>query len=330
MAVVALYNIDGRWEVTVRSLVLICCLALCSPVHAGGLVALLSEQLGISEEQAAGGAGALLDVAKGQVSDADFAALAQSVPETEDLLAAAPKPSAETGSSATSLLDGQGGAQLENALGLAGSFESLGLDASTVQSFAPIVVDYFKEAGGDAAGDLLGGALTGGGDSSGGLSGLASAAPLLGLLSSDIGVGAEQAAGGAGALLRSAKDQLGEGDFSKVTDAVPGIQALLGMEPKSEDTGTSDLLGAAASLLGGGDGLTQQVVGALGVADTFDKLGLDAGMLDRFIPIILDYVQKKGGEVVSELLADGFSGGKDETAAPTSEEPAAQDAAASS
>ena len=312
----------------VKTWVLVSCLALCLPVHAGGLVALLSEQLGITEEQAAGGAGAILDVAKKQVDETDFRALAESVPETEDLLAAAPQLTDDSASASASILDGSGGAQLKGALGLVSSFDKLGLDASAVQSFTPIVMAYFRNKGGEAAGDLLGGALNGGDNGDGGLLGLASAAPLLGLLSGDLGVGSEQAAGGAGALLRAAKTQLGGDDFSKVTDAVPGIQALLGMEPKKEESSTSDLLGAAGALFGNDSGLGQQIVGALGVADSFDKFGLDASMLDRFIPIILNYVQTEGGEMVSKLLSDGFSGSKSENESSDSKAAAAEQSSA--
>ncbi len=296
----------------VKILVCISLLVLCLPVHAGGLTALLSEQLGITEEQAAGGAGALLDMAKSQVDGADFSKLAESVPETADLLAAAPKLEVDDSPAAESLLDGGSGAQLKSALGLVSSFDKLGLDASTLKSFTPIVVDYFRNKGGEAAGNMLMGALSGGDKAGSGVLSLASAAPLLGLLSGDLGVGKEQAAGGAGALLRAAKTQLGGDDFSKISGAVPGIQALIGMEPKPEESSTSDLLGMAGSLFGDDSGVGQQVVGVLGLADSFDKFGLDAGMLDRFIPIIIDWVKTEGGEMVSNLLADGFSGGNSE------------------
>jgi len=190
---------------------------------------------------------------------------------------------------------------------LAGAFDGLGLDASMIQSFTPLVLGYVQDKGGEGVGGLLSGALTSNGKAGSGLSGLASAAPLIGLLSDDLGVNGAQAAGGAGALLGLAQSQLGEDDFGSIVDSVPGVMALIDTKPKQEES--SDLLGAASSLLGGGGGSSGQILGALGLADTFESLGLDAGMVERFMPLVLSYVQGKGGDKVGGMLAGVFGGG---------------------
>jgi hypothetical protein len=129
------------------------------PAQAGtsDLVSLLTDQLGISKEQAAGGSGAIFDYAKDNLSADDFATVAQGVPDMDGLLAAAPKQ--ESGSAlgqASSMLGGSGGS-LGGLASLASSFETLGLDADMVQKFLPIVSDYVGSVSGDQAMALLAG-----------------------------------------------------------------------------------------------------------------------------------------------------------------------------
>ncbi len=139
-------------------------------------------------------------------------------------------------------------------------------------------------------------------------------------LTNTLGITSDQASGGTAALLGVAKSQLGNDDFSTVTTAVPELGSILGDGATEEDSGTSDLLGAASSLLGDSGGVGGQVVGALGLGDTFSKLGLDPAMVSQFLPIILDYATAKGGKAVSDLLGKGFSGVEEQIEAPAATE----------
>jgi hypothetical protein len=114
---------------------------------------------------------------------------------------------------------------------------------------------------------------------------------LVDLLTKNLGVSETQAQGGAGLLFKLAKAKLGGTDFSKVSAAVPGIDSLIGAAP----TGGGGMLGGLAKLFGGGGGLA-------GLAGGFSKLGLDKSMISKFIPIILSFVQSKGGAGVKTLL----------------------------
>jgi hypothetical protein len=114
---------------------------------------------------------------------------------------------------------------------------------------------------------------------------------LIDLLTKNLGVTETQAQGGAGLLLKQAKDKLGGGDFSKVSAAVPGIDSLISAAP----TGGGGMLGGLGKMLGRGAGLASLVGG-------FSKLGLDGSMIGKFVPIILSFVQSKGGEGVKALL----------------------------
>jgi len=309
----------SRTTVVSMSLVLVALAPTATMAGDGSLVSLLTDKLGVTEPQASGGAGALLSMAQGQLGGDQFSQVTKAVPEVLDLVEAAPSLGGMTDVDLGGDLLGQGGGDmLSQGLQLAGAFDGLGLDASMVQSFTPLVVSYVQDKGGESVGGLLSGALTSNGKAGSGLSGLASAAPLIGLLSDDLGVNGAQAAGGAGALLGVAQSQLGEDDFGSIVDAVPGVMALIDTKPKEEES--NDLLGAASSLLGGGGGSGGQILGALGLADSFEKLGLDAGMVERFIPLVLSYVQGKGGDEISGLLA-GVLGGSPKSEGSGTEQP---------
>ncbi len=117
-----------------------------------------------------------------------------------------------------------------------------------------------------------------GGSSDGGV------AALVASLTSQLGVNKGQAMGGAAALFGLAKNNLSSDDFSSVANALPGVSALLGKIPGS-DVGK-----------GGMAGVTRQ----------FSKLGMDAGMVDQFVPVVLNYAKSSGGENVMSLLQGAF------------------------
>jgi len=120
---------------------------------------------------------------------------------------------------------------------------------------------------------------------------------LVSMLTQSLGVNDSQAKGGAGLLFRMAKEKLG-GDFGQVEATVPGMDNLLAAAP--EGGGQTGALGGMAQALGGGAG---QLGSLAGLAAGFSKLGLDAGMVGKFIPVLLSFVQSKGGDSVKNLLA---------------------------
>ena len=125
----------------------------------------------------------------------------------------------------------------------------------------------------------------------------AAEAGLVDSLVSSLGVTKEQAAGGAGALLDLAKKQLSAEDFSKVKEAIPDAGALVDAVPKGGDM--SKALGDASSMLGGAGGSLE---GLAGLAGTFSQLGLNADMVGKFVPVLLDFAQGAGGDSVMNLL----------------------------
>lgn len=148
-----------------KSMVLISILALLSSftnyaLADAGLINLLTSNLGVTQPQAEGGAGAIFGLAKQKMPTSDYAQLGQAVPGIDSLIQAAPKPSG-LGSSlggVTSLLGGSSGG-LAGLASLGESFGQLGMSADMVTKFAPIILDYVKQKGGDGVMGMLQSAL---------------------------------------------------------------------------------------------------------------------------------------------------------------------------
>jgi len=116
---------------------------------------------------------------------------------------------------------------------------------------------------------------------------------LVGMLTKQLNVTKDQATGGAGALFGLAKSRLKPEEFSQVSDAVPGMDGFLKAAPKQEG---GSALGSLGSALSGGLG------GLASVAGSFGSLGLSPDMVSKFIPVITQFVQSKGGESTASLL----------------------------
>ena len=126
---------------------------------------------------------------------------------------------------------------------------------------------------------------------------------LVSQLTSELGISEEQASGSTGALLAMAKEKLG-GDFSQISDGIPGIEDLISKAPSAggSEGAAGGILGAAAGMLGDKAGLLGKVDDLAGLADTFLGLGLDADQIGNIGQIILKFVQEKLGDQAAGLL----------------------------
>jgi hypothetical protein len=117
-----------------------------------GLVGLLTSKLGVTGEQATGGAGAIFKMAKEKLNADDFGKIAAVVPGVDKLVKAAP---------ATEEKKGWGSAigKFSEISSLAGSFSKLGLSADMVGKFTGIILPFVQSKGGDTVMNLLKGAL---------------------------------------------------------------------------------------------------------------------------------------------------------------------------
>ena len=121
--------------------------------EAAGLLNSLGSELDITPEQAIGGAGAMLGLARNRLSEPQFSELSKSVPGLDQIV----------GNNAIGGLNGLGGllgdASGKNALldGLLGNvkdtddlnsaFGALGMDSGMIGQFAPIILQYLGQQG---------------------------------------------------------------------------------------------------------------------------------------------------------------------------------------
>jgi hypothetical protein len=127
--------------------------------EAAGLLNTLGTQLNVTPQQAVGGTGALLGLAKNKLAGNDYSSLSQSVPGLDQL----------SGSTALGSLGGLGGmlggnsgsnSVLNSALGNVQSmgdvnkaFSALGMDSGMVSQFVPVILQYLGQQG--ASGSAL-------------------------------------------------------------------------------------------------------------------------------------------------------------------------------
>lgn len=125
------------------------------------LVKLLSSQVGdVNPEQAKGGAGLIFQMVQKHLSPQEFGKVQAAVPESQELIQAAPN---ETGGGLMGALGGLasavGGENLGQLASLAGGFQKLGISPQLVMKFVPIIVTYVQQQGGDEVAKLVQGVL---------------------------------------------------------------------------------------------------------------------------------------------------------------------------
>ena len=119
-----------------------------------GLLSALTSQLNVTPEQAVGGTGAMLGLAKNQLSSTDYSQLGKSVPGLDKLsgnnalssLGALSGMLGQNGGSKTSGLDGVLG-NVKNTSDLNTAFSALGMDSGMVSQFAPVILKYLGGQG---------------------------------------------------------------------------------------------------------------------------------------------------------------------------------------
>lgn len=119
-----------------------------------GLLSALTSQLNVTPEQAVGGTGAMLGLAKNQLSGTDYSQLGKSVPGLDQLsgsnslgsLGALSGMLGQSGGSKTSGLDGVLG-NVKSTSDLNTAFSALGMDSGMVGQFAPVILQYLGSQG---------------------------------------------------------------------------------------------------------------------------------------------------------------------------------------
>ena len=260
--------------------------------QAGVLTDILIAKLGVSQPQADGGAGSIFKLARAQMTAANFQKLQTVVPGLDGYLGAAPAflpneapvVAAHSGAGQTAALAGLAGGGSANGAALAG-----------------------LAGGGSAKGAALAGLAGGGSAKSAALAGLAGGssakgAALAGLAGGGSATGALAAAMGqtpspTNALKGAARNPLSQSSGG----VVPGGQGGIAAGALGANAGGSPVGNAATALLAG-SALGDQLQAAQALAPAFQQLGMDQGMVARFLPVVIDYVKSVGGKSSSRLL----------------------------
>ena len=106
------------------------------------LTSLLSQQLGVTTNQAAGGTGSVLSLAKEKLPGADFSSLSKLIPGSDSLMQSAKDLGAVTG-------------PVKDKAGLEAAFSRLGMGNEMVPKFSQVISDFVGKAGGEPAKNLL-------------------------------------------------------------------------------------------------------------------------------------------------------------------------------
>lgn len=106
--------------------------------------------------------------------------------------------------------------------------------------------------------------------------------PLIKNLTTTLGVTPTQAIGGTAAIINDAKSNMKPTDFTELTKQVPQAGTLLNAAP--------------AGMLG---------LGSIG--SQFSFLGMDASMVDKFSPLVLEYLQSGTTPGMDKILSAAFA-----------------------
>ena len=119
-----------------------------------------------------------------------------------------------------------------------------------------------------------------------------------------------------GGVFSLLQNKLGEEDFSKISQAIPGSDALAadhGNKLESSGGSSGGLMGTAMSMFGGGgqqaaggdsSGGTQSITQLMGF---LNQQGIDSKKIMAFLPSIAKYLQENAGVDTSALNVPGSS-----------------------
>ena len=112
----------------------------------GKLIGSLTDLLGVSGEQATGGAGAVFREAKKNMNPGDFSKLLSAIPGIDSLIQAAPEVSGLAGK-ASSLFGGSSGS-VQGISALTDSFAKLGLSPDMVNQYMDVILNFVQSEAG--------------------------------------------------------------------------------------------------------------------------------------------------------------------------------------
>lgn len=151
---------NTRFFITVIAALALAIFGITGPASAdmSKLIGSLVDNLGVTEDQATGGSGAVFKEAKNNMSPGDYSQLLKSVPGIDSLVDKAPDADGGLAGKASSLFGGSSGS-VKGLGALTDSFSKLGLSPDMVNKFVPAILDFVQSEGGQQAMTLLKNAL---------------------------------------------------------------------------------------------------------------------------------------------------------------------------
>lgn len=133
--------------------------AAAQTLDALAMVPMLTDSLGVTEQQAQGGLGSLFNFAKGNLSQSQFGELATALPGVDQLLGAVPAVSEATSSNEglSGLLNtaAQYSDSLKGINQVSQQFQALGLDPQMIMQYMQVAQQYLNTPQGQQAKQLL-------------------------------------------------------------------------------------------------------------------------------------------------------------------------------
>lgn len=136
------YKIGSIASLILAALLWSGCSTLESMGGTNALTSLLTQQLGVTSNQATGGAGSMLSLAKEKLPSGDFSSLSTMIPGTDSLMKSAQDLGAVTG-------------PIKDKAGLESAFSRLGMGNEMVPKFTQVMSDFVGKVGGEPAKNLL-------------------------------------------------------------------------------------------------------------------------------------------------------------------------------
>ena len=123
------------------------------------------------------------------------------------------------------------------------------------------------------------------------------------LLTKKLAITESQAKGGTGLILKRVKDNLGAEEFGKISASAPDLELLVRDLPATDNTVVGEVE-KMFSIFGRKIG---NLGSAAGVRAGFLKLGLNAGMIEKFEAIIRSYIRSTSGDSAMKSFEKALS-----------------------
>ncbi|QSX33877.1 DUF2780 domain-containing protein [Shewanella avicenniae] len=126
----------------------------------GDLVSSVMSQLNLNQQQAEGGLGSLLTMAKSSMNTTDFGQISNAIPNVDSLLAAAPSLDSNSGMSGLLSKAGSLGSSLQGSAMVYDAFSKLGISKELAAPMVQILKNYLQSQSGEGTAALLGQGLS--------------------------------------------------------------------------------------------------------------------------------------------------------------------------